>query len=296
MKIHVKNFMHHITTERQLSKNTLEAYGRDLRDLVDFLSVRGLKDIAEVESHDMMVFISHLNDLGKSASTQSRVLATLRTFFSYLQDEKIVEFNKAKKLKRPKFEKKVPAVMTINEVERLLAEPSDHTPIGLRDSAMLELLYATGLRVTELMSLNLEDVNLTLGYIRCRAGNNIRVVPIGKTAIYALHQYLNLARGHICRKGVQCEEALFVNNSGQRLTRQGFWKLIKKYADAAGIDRPITPHTLRHSFAVHMIENGADLKMVQEMLGHADVATTQLYKAVNQNSIHNAYHKAHPRA
>ncbi|SCZ82030.1 site-specific tyrosine recombinase/integron integrase [Acidaminobacter hydrogenoformans] len=288
MKIHVKHFIHHIENERQLSPNTLEAYTRDLRDMVDFFESKGLNDIEEVKTQDMQTFIQHLDALGKSASTQSRVLATLRTFFDYLQDNKIVEHNQAKKLKRPKFEKKLPEIMTENEVERLLAEPSDHSPIGLRDKAMLELLYSTGLRVSELISINLEDINLNLGYIRCRSGNSVRVVPIGKTTAEALDRYLKIGREKICRRGVICDESAFVNNAGQRLTRQGFWKLIKKYTDQAGIKKTITPHTLRHSFAVHMIESGVELKAVKEMLGHSDLTSTQLYTAVKQDMANSA--------
>ena len=288
MKNHVQHFIHHIENERQLSPNTLEAYTRDLRDMVDFFESRGLSDIEEVRTHDMQTFIQHLDAQGKSAATQSRVLATLRTFFDYLQDRKIVEHNQAKKLKRPKFEKKLPEIMTENEVKRLLAEPSDHSPIGLRDKAMLELLYSTGLRVSELISINLEDINLSLGYIRCRSGNSVRVVPIGKSTAEALEHYLKIGREKICRRGTVCDESAFVNNAGQRLTRQGFWKLIKKYTDQAGIKKTITPHTLRHSFAVHMIESGVDLKAVKEMLGHSDLTSTQLYTAVKQDLTNSA--------
>lgn len=283
MKNHVQHFIHHIENDRQLSRNTLEAYSRDLRDMVDFLESRGLNELSEVRTHDMQTFLQHLGHQGKSAATQSRVLATLRTFFDFLQDHKVVEHNQAKKLKRPKFEKKLPEIMTQEEVERLLAEPSDHTPIGLRDKAMLEVLYATGLRVSELVSLDLEDLNLSLGYIRCRSGSAVRVVPLGQNALEALELYLRIGREKICRKGIVCEQSAFVNNAGQRLTRQGFWKLIKKYTEQAGIKKVITPHTLRHSFAVHMIESGVELRTVKEMLGHSDLTSTQLYTAVKQD-------------
>lgn len=283
MKNHVQHFIHHIENDRQLSRNTLEAYSRDLRDMVDFLESRGLNELSEVRTHDMQTFLQHLGHQGKSAATQSRVLATLRTFFDFLQDHKVVEHNQAKKLKRPKFEKKLPEIMTQEEVERLLAEPSDHTPIGLRDKAMLEVLYATGLRVSELVSLDLEDLNLSLGYIRCRSGSAVRVVPLGKNALDALELYLRIGREKICRKGIVCEQSAFVNNAGQRLTRQGFWKLIKKYTEQAGIKKVITPHTLRHSFAVHMIESGVELRTVKEMLGHSDLTSTQLYTAAKQD-------------
>lgn len=288
MKKHVQHFIHHIENERQLSRNTLEAYTRDLRDMVDYLETKGVSEISEVRTHDMQTFIQHLGQMGKSAATQSRVLATLRTFFDYLQDQKIVEHNQAKKLKRPKFEKKLPEIMTVDEVERLLAEPSDHSPIGLRDKAMLEVLYSTGLRVSELVSLNIEDINLSLGYIRCSTGNSVRVIPIGKSSIEALEHYLKVGREKICRRGVVCDESAFVNNAGQRLTRQGFWKLIKKYTEQAGIKKTITPHTLRHSFAVHMIESGVELKAVKEMLGHSDLTTTHLYTAVKQDMANSA--------
>jgi integrase/recombinase XerD len=280
MKTHVQSFIYHIKNDRQLSRHTLEAYSRDLRDMVEFLTSKGLNEVTEIRTHDMQTFIQHLDEQGKSAATQSRVLATLRTFFDYLHDTKVVEHNQAKKLKRPKFDKKLPEILTVEEVERLLSEPSDHTPIGLRDRAMLEVLYATGLRVTELVSLNLEDVNLTLGYIKCLTGSSVRVVPLGKNASIALDHYIKIGRDKICRKGVFCEASVFVNNAGQRLTRQGFWKLIKKYTELAGIQKTITPHTLRHSFAVHMIESGVELKAVKELLGHSDLTTTQLYTAI----------------
>lgn len=220
-------------------------------------------------------------------------MATIRAFYKSNIKRGIVEIDPTIDIESPKIEKKLPEVLTIDEVEMLLAMPNELEPKGARDKAMLEVLYATGIRVTELINLDIEDVNILLGYIKC-SGVKERIVPIGKLATEALDNYINRFR-HYFIKNTQ-EQALFLNLRGERLTRQGFWKVIKQYANQANINKEITPHTLRHSFAVHLIENGADLKSVQQMLGHSDISTTQIYTEMLKNKISDVYKKSHPRA
>ncbi|MEW6523164.1 MAG: site-specific tyrosine recombinase XerD [Bacillota bacterium] len=291
----IAEFIDYLSTERGLALNTLESYGRDLRQYSQFLEQDGGGTLSDASRTTVVAYLMHLQKQGKATATIARRLAALRAFYQYLVREKYVDKDPTANLESPKMEKRLPKVLTIKEVEQLLRQPDTVTPPGLRDRAMLELLYATGIRVSELISLNLGDVNLDLGYIRCAGkGAKERVVPVGSIAVKSLRDYLGHARGRLVTTAD--ERALFVNHHGRRLTRQGFWKIVKKYARDAKINKEITPHTLRHSFATHLLENGADLRSVQEMLGHADISTTQIYTHVTKGRLKEVYARAHPRA
>ena len=235
-----------------------------------------------------------MQEIGKKPSTVSRGLASIRSFYQYEAKNKVVEKDPTEGIQSPKIEKRVPSVLTSSEVALLLDQPKDVDLKGTRDKAMLEFAYATGMRVTEIISLNIEDVNLETGYATCRNGKKERTVPMGNMSLKALKEYVLEARPTMIRD--DNEKALFVNVNGQRLTRQGFWKIIKYYKDQAHIDKDITPHVLRHSFATHLLQNGADLKSIQTMLGHSDILSTQIYMQFQDESLKNIYKKAHPRA
>ena len=290
----ITTFCDYLNNERKLSKNTLDSYSRDLRKFHEFLLDNKIESFSEVSDNTVLTYQLHLQNLGRSAATVSRNLATLRTFFGYLLDEGLITKNPTRKLVSPKAERKMPKVLTLTEVDCLLNQPDIESETGKRDRAMLELLYASGIRVTEMVSLDLDDVNIDIGYIRCKnERSKDRIIPIGKMAKDAVSSYIDLSRDELAKDDTS---ALFVNYYGKRLTRQGFWKIVKRYTQMAGIDKPITPHTLRHSFATHLIQNGADLKSVQEMLGHSDISTTQMYIELSRTRIQEVYNKAHPRA
>ena len=295
MKKLIHEFINYLSVERGLALNTLESYGRDLRQYSQYLQV-GDDTAFDLASRTQIVdYLMHLQQQGKATATIARRLAALKAFYQFLVREKYLDKDPTANLESPKLEKRLPKVLTVREVELLLAEPDPSSPSGLRDRAMLELLYATGIRVSELVSLNLPDVNLDMGYIRCSGkGSKERIVPMGSMAIASVREYLDHGRGRLVRD--REEQALFVNHHGRRLTRQGFWKIVKKYAEDAKIEKEITPHTLRHSFATHLLENGADLRSVQEMLGHADISTTQIYTHITRGRIKEVYARTHPRA
>ena len=228
-----------------------------------------------------------------AAASVSRSLASVRAMFNYLQLKGAIAVNPTFKLKTPKVEKKLPQILTTAEVDRLLNQPDLRCPKGKRDKAMLELLYASGIKVSEIISLNVSDIDLDFGYLKCIGESDVRIIPLGKAAVSALKEYITVFRPAMAEPG---ENALFVNVNGKAMTRQGFWKLVKTYAKSARIDKDITPHTLRHSFAAHLLENGADLSSIQEMLGHKDIASTQVYTRLMKNHIREVYNKAHPRA
>lgn len=291
----VADYLSYLTVERGLAGNTLEAYGRDLRSYVRFLASHSLADFADTSKETVRAYMEHLYQLGRATSTISRNLAAIKSFYQFLVREGWMAIDPSEHLESPKVEKRLPHVMTLTEVEALLSQPALDEPCSLRDKAMLEVLYATGIRVSELVSLDRNDVNLEAGYLRCLGkGSKERIVPLGSVAIRALAFYMQSARPKLVK--LASETALFVNQHGRRLTRQGFWKIIKRYAKDANISENITPHTLRHSFATHLLENGADLRSVQEMLGHADISTTQIYTHVTRNRLKEVYQKAHPRA
>lgn len=290
----IHEFINYLSVERGLAMNTLESYGRDLRQYSQFLE----EDDANLDAVSRTTILNYLLFLqkqGKATATIARRLAALKAFYQFLVREKRIKSDPTANLESPKLEKRLPRVLTVKEVERLLAQPDPAQPSGMRDRAMLELLYATGIRVSELVSLNVGDVNLEAGYIRCAGkGSKERIVPLGSLAIQSVREYLNHGRSKLVKD--REETALFVNHHGHRLTRQGFWKIVKRYADDARIEKEITPHTLRHSFATHLLENGADLRSVQEMLGHADISTTQIYTHVTRGRLKEVYARTHPRA
>ena len=295
MESYVNEFINYLAVERGLAQNTLESYGRDLRQFQTFLQKSQLDFLRNSNRDTILSYLNNLQVKGRAVSTISRNLAAIKSFYQYLVRERHLEKDPAVNLESPKLEKKLPKILSIAEVEELLKQPNTFQPTGLRDKAMLELLYATGIRVSELINLNISDVNLDMGYIKCYGkGAKERIVPLGSIAAKCVQEYINKGRPKLVR--TYEESSLFVNHHGNRLTRQGFWKIIKKYAFEANITKDITPHTLRHSFATHLLENGADLRSVQEMLGHADISTTQIYTHVTKNHLKEVYDKTHPRA
>lgn len=296
MKAQVQTFIRFLSVERSLSSSTLESYGRDLEGLVDYLEEQSVTKSVSVQRHHLSHYLMRLKEKGRKASTLSRHIASIRAFFHYLAVEGFIQQNPAIYIETPKQEKKAPSIMSVEKAGQLLETPLTVTASGKRDKAMLELLYATGIRVSELISLNVSSVNLQLNIISC-VGNRLkeRIVPFGRVAAAALNDYLEVGRVDLLRPSKE-EDALFLNQQGTRMTRQGFWKMIKKYAKEAGIEEAITPHTLRHSFAAHLLENGADLRSVQELLGHADISTTQRYTKLSKVRMKDTYNNAHPRA
>ena len=286
MEQEIKGFVTYLHDVKKTSQNTELSYQRDLMKMMRFLRTQKVEKSKDVTETNLNSYILDLEKKGMAAATVSRNIASMKAFYLYMLKNGEVATDPAEHLKAPKVEKKVPDVLSVAEMERLLEQPGTRTAKGLRDRAMLELLYATGIRVTELISLHLEDVNWKLDYIICRDRNKERIIPFGAKARKALDQYIQSARAELVG-GKECE-MLFPNCSGESMSRQGFWKLLKQYVKQAGIQMEITPHTLRHSFAAHLVDNGADLHMVQEML---DISTTMMY-AVRTREL---YAKAHPR-
>lgn len=294
MEQQIVDFTDYLREEKKSSENTILSYGRDLRGFCRFMKEAGVLDAAKVNRTNVMAYVYELQKQHKAGATVSRNIASIRSFFQYLLRSGYVGENPAADLELPKVEKKMPEILSLEKVELLLEQPAGEEDKEVRDKAMLELLYATGIRVTELISLRVEDINLPLEYIHCGKENKSRIIPIGAQAKYSLRKYMEKVRDHMI---LQPEEnILFVNCNGRPMTRQGFWKIIKAYAKKAGIEEDITPHMLRHSFAAHLIENGADLRSVQEMLGHSDISTTQIYTKLTNQKLKNVYAKAHPRA
>ena len=286
-------FFGFLENEKKVSANTLQSYKRDLKQFEKYLEIseEKYKDLTDEGIKD---YIKYMQEEGKKPSTISRGLASIRSFYQYEAKNKVVEKDPTEGLQSPKIEKRVPSVLTSNEVALLLDQPKNVDLKGTRDKAMLEFAYATGMRVTEIISLNVDDINLETGYATCKNGKKERTVPIGEMSLKALKDYMLNARQTMIKD--DNEKALFVNVNGQRLTRQGFWKIIKYYKEQAHIDKDITPHVLRHSFATHLLQNGADLKSIQTMLGHSDILSTQIYMQFQDESLKNVYRKAHPRA
>ncbi len=286
-------FVDYLEKDKKVAKNTLQSYTRDIKQFSDYIDARQL-DVASVSGSDIQGYVTYMQLEGKAASSVSRSLASVRALFGYLVLKGKVSEDPTYRLKTPKAEKKLPQILSTAEVDALLKCPDTQTQKGIRDKAMLELLYATGIKVSELISLNESDIDLDFGYLKCMGESEVRIVPLGKTAIKALKEYIFIVRPAMV--AIPEENALFVNCNGSRMTRQGFWKLMKSYAAEADIHKDITPHTLRHSFAAHLLENGADLASIQEMLGHKDIASTQVYTKLMKNHIREVYNKAHPRA
>jgi integrase/recombinase XerD len=294
MNPHLIRFLDLLNEERGLAFNTLQSYRRDLIQYLDYLQERRTA-LEESSRTHVQGYLLHLRRMERASATISRNMVSIRSFYQFLVEQKIVERDPTTDLEAPKPERRMPSVLTVDEVGRLLDAPRTDTHYGLRDKAMLELLYATGIRVTELVSLDREHVYLDMGFIRCRGkAEKERLIPINPEAAHWLARYMKevLPGWERDRK----EEALFPNHLGGRLTRQGFWKIIKKHALDSGIEAEITPHTLRHSFAVHLLDNGADIKALQEMLGHADLSSTIMYARSNQPRMKDVYNRTHPRA
>lgn len=289
----IDGFMVYLRDVRKISENTEASYRRDLMKVKRYMEEQGIRDVKKIKATNLNSYILYLEKKKFSTATISRNVASLKAFYHYLCREGIVGENAAEMLRAPKIEKKMPGVLSMDEVTRLMEQPSGDNPKEIRDKAMLELLYATGIRVTELITLKTGDVNLQMGYVICRDGVKERIVPFGNAAKQALMRYLGEVREEMISD--EGGEQLFVNCSGRAMSRQGFWKLVKFYARKADITMDITPHTLRHSFAAHLVENGADLRSVQEMMGHSDIASTQVYANLNQHRIREVYAKTHPR-
>ena len=294
MEQQLDNFIHYLEEVRKSSRNTILSYKRDLEKFMAFLGTQSISDLASVNETTMNAYILMMEQEQFATSTISRNIAALKSFFDYLERNERYQSNPAARLKAPKIEKKTPEVLTVAEVTRLLEQPAGRNNKELRDKAMLELMYATGIRVSELVSLTVNDINVQAGYIRCSERGRERIIPIGSVARISLRQYLKQARPAMLAD--DNSSILFPNCSGQPMSRQGFWKILKQYAAKAGIEADITPHTLRHSFAAHLLENGADLRSVQEMLGHSDISTTQIYLKMNTGRIRDIYSNTHPRA
>ncbi len=293
MEREVQEFIAYLHNVKQTSRNTELSYKRDLAKVCHFLSVRGISSVAAVKSDDLKDYIKDLEAQKLAAATVSRNIASIKAFFQYLLAKGKISADVSQDLKAPRIEKKVPEILTMDEVAALLEQADGDSPKEIRDKAMLELLYATGIRVTELITLKISDVNISMSFIMCKDAHKERMIPFGNKAKVALARYLDGTRDEMVED--KSSDVLFANCSGKPMSRQGFWKLIKHYAKKAGITADITPHTLRHSFAAHLVENGADLKSVQEMLGHSDISTTQIYANMNHNRIREVYAKAHPR-
>jgi len=288
-------FTDYMGSVRKLSDNTVESYCRDIKQYIEYIESKNIQSLKNTNKTTVITYLLYLQKNGRATSTISRSLASIRAFYQYLTAERIIERDPTVDLESPKVEKKLPTILSGKEVELLLDQPDLSSAKGTRDKSMLELLYATGIRVSELVALDCGDINLELGYLKCSKNNDReRIIPVGTIALEILGKYIRDVRPGLLRG--KSETALYVNYKGERLTRQGFWKIIKGYKNKAKINKDITPHTLRHSFAAHLIENGADLKSVQEMLGHSDISTTQVYTQVTKNRIKEVYNKAHPRA
>ncbi len=293
MKTYLSAYETYLETVKHASANTVSSYMRDLKQFASYAGERQL-GVGDITQEHISTYLDYLSSLGKSPATVSRSLASLKGFFNYLVGEAVIDQNPASHVAAAKAEKKLPQVLTGKEVERLLAQPKCTDMKGYRDKAMLELLYATGIRVTELISLNVTDVNLAGSFIRCEGKKKERIIPLYPAAVDALAVYMQNIRPKMIAD--IDEQALFVNVSGDRMSRQGFWKIVKSYQEKAHIDKDITPHTLRHSFATHLLENGADIRSIQEMMGHSDISSTQVYAQLVKQQLKSVYNKSHPKA
>ncbi len=290
----VRAYENYLTKVKQASANTVASYMRDIRQYAGWIADKSETDILDAQQHHISQFLAHLEDEGKSGATLSRSLASLKNFYAYLVSTGFLETTPVVEIHVDRGEKKEPSVLTGKEIELLLSQPVCVDAKGYRDKAMLEVLYATGIRVTELINLNISDVNLDLGIIKCSGGRKTRAIPLYPAAKKALSAYLDGIRSGMLAD--PRDEALFVNVSGIRMSRQGFWKILKHYQQTANIEKEITPHTLRHSFAVHLLENGADIGSVQELMGHSDISSTQVYTHMINQKLKSVYAKYHPKA
>lgn len=293
MEKQLKQFFKFLETDKKVSSNTLQSYKRDLKQFSEYLEENSIK-YNKVTEKEIKEYLNYLTEQNKKPSTISRTIASIRAFYQYeVKNKKNIE-DPTENIQSPKIEKRKPCILTSKEIELLLDQPKDVDLKGIRDKAMLEFAYASGMRVTEIISLNLEDVLLEERTVICRSSSKKRIIPLGQLCVNALKEYIEKARNVLVKS--EKETALFVNLNGRRLTRQGFWKIIKYYQEQANITKDITPHTLRHSFATHLLQNGADLKSIQMMLGHSDISSTQVYMQFQNGGINDVYKKAHPRA
>ena len=293
MERQLKFFFNFLENDKKLSENTLQSYRRDLKQFRKYLENNGIH-YNRVKEEDIKNYIKEMQDAGKKASSISRCIASIRSFYQFVLKNRKIKVDPTANIQSPKVEKRTPNVLTAKEVELLLKQPDNVDLKGIRDKAMLEFAYATGMRVTEIISLNIDDVNLEEAYVICKNRNKQRIIPLGTMSLKALKEYIEEARGVLIKN--EDEKALFVNINGGRLTRQGFWKIIKFYKEQAHITKDITPHVLRHSFATHLLQNGADLRAIQTMLGHSDISSTQVYMQFQDEGLKDIYRKAHPRA
>ena len=293
MEKQIKLFLEFLQNEKKLSDNTLQSYRRDILQFAEYIDRVGL-NYSKIKQEDIKTYLKYLKEADKKTSTISRNLASIRSFYQFLIRSKKIKQDPTDDIQSPKVEKRVPSVLTSQEVELLLEQPKDVDLKGTRDKAMLEFAYATGMRVTEIISLNISDINLEESFVICRNGSRQRNIPLGSLSLKALKEYVEEARPVLIKN--ENEKALFVNVNGKRLTRQGFWKIVKYYKEQAHITKDITPHVLRHSFATHLLQNGADLKAIQSMLGHSDISSTQVYMQFQTPGLKDVYQKAHPRA
>lgn len=296
MRDALRDYLNYLSVERGLASNTLESYARDLRQYLTYLKEK--KNIDDLNDSTQTMVIGYLLQMqakGKATATLSRSLAAIKSYYHFLFRENLIKVDPTINMDAPKQEKHLPKVLAVEDVTKLMEQPDLKMPAGIRDRAMLEVLYATGLRVSELIALKVSDMNLEIGYLKCFGkGSKERIVPMGSMAVKSVRHYLDHARKFLASS--IGEETLFLNHHGRPMTRQGFWKIIKKYAESGNLQVEVTPHTLRHSFATHLLENGADLRSVQEMLGHADISTTQIYTHLTKSKLREVYDKSHPRA
>lgn len=290
----LQSFEDYLKNKKKVSPNTIVSYLRDVNRFRSFIGSGNGVELQRVKSEDVAAYVQSLRREGRSAATVSRSVASIKCLYEQLVCEGKVPVNPAKDIELEKQPRKLPEILTGKEVELFLEQPDPGDMKGIRDRAMLELLYATGMRVSELIALDVDDVNVSVGIIRCRSKDKERVIPMYSMAVKAISDYMEKVRMSMVAS--VDEEALFVNMNGGRMSRQGFWKIVKGYQKKAGITKEITPHTLRHSFAAHLLENGADLRSIQEMLGHADISSTQIYAKIVKKQLKDVYRKAHPRA
>ena len=293
MEKQINNFLEFIQNDKKASDNTLQSYRRDIEQYYRYVEINKINYV-KVDSEQVSDYLEYMKGLGKKSSTISRSLASIRAFYQYLLRNKKIKRDPTEGIQSPKIDKRVPTVLSAQEVELLLEQPKGVDLKGIRDKAMLEFAYATGMKVTEIISLNIEDINFEEGLVMCKVGEKQRNIPLGNLSKEALKDYVENARPILIKD--DSVTALFVNTNGHRLTRQGCWKIIKYYKEQAHITKDITPHVLRHSFATHLLQNGADLKSIQLMLGHSDISSTQVYMQFQDESLQNIYRKAHPRA
>jgi integrase/recombinase XerD len=290
----IEIFLNYLSVEKGVSSNTIESYKNDLIFYQNYLKEKGIDSFLKVNRQDISDFMLKQKEKNLSASSISRRLSCLKTFYRFLLREKIISSDPTEAMQSPKLWKKVPDTLNIEEIERLIAQPNIRTKIGIRDKAILDMMYATGMRVSEVVNLKLEQLNLEMGFLRCIGkGNKERIIPLGRYACNAIKRYIQESRNLLL--GKKQSEYLFLNRRGYPISRQGLWKIIKKYARMAGIKKPVRPHIIRHSFATHLLEGGADLRSVQEMLGHSDISTTQVYTHINKDYLKMIHKKFHPR-